>query len=118
MVSPELIQLVERLSTKTSVGEIDWKESIAENVFQVALSRNSVRLKREGSATRSPLYTIELVNDVGSIVETVTDAELDSDLHGIMDGPYFALMADMYAAARRRALGADRVLREVLRDLE
>ena len=52
------------------------------------------------------------------MVETFTDYDLDMEIYGRQDQEYYAVLRDIYEMARRRALGADKVLKEILRDLD
>jgi hypothetical protein len=121
MAHDDQVMLVNRLSEKTKLGEVEWKQSADENAYQVVLKKNSIKLGRAKPTTNSgnnPLYIIELIDSEGEVVETFTDYDLDMEIHGRQDQEYYAVLRDIYEMARRRALGADKVLKEILRDLD
>jgi len=63
---------------------------------------------------------ITIVNEVGSEIETFVDEDLSSewfDEIGVDEGPY-TIMKSMYEVARRRALGSEQAINDILRELD
>jgi hypothetical protein len=112
------IQLLERLAEKTQSGVLDWKKSADENALLVSFRKNAIRLRKTDSESTNPTYRVELLDGDGSVVEEFSDADLDQAEFGRIDAHYYEALRDMFELARRRAYGADKVLLEILKDLE
>lgn len=112
------IQLLERLVQKTNEGELEWKRSPEEGVFQVILRKNTLRLRRTEGGSGSEMFTLEMIDSSGEVADSFSDAELDEEAFGRVDQGYFRMMKNLYEFGRRQALGADKILNEILRDLQ
>jgi hypothetical protein len=66
----------------------------------------------------SEMYTIELVDSTGEVADSFNDADLDNEVYGQADQEYYRMMKGLYETSRRQAFGSDKVLNEILRDLE
>jgi len=110
-------KMVEKLAELTDAGAIDWKPSVNEGTFQVSFRDNTLRITTRDSRDGFDIV-IQLLNGNGELVETITDVELAADTPIDEPGGWFGLMSDLYENARRKALGADKVLDEIIADLD
>lgn len=111
--------LVQKLARLTSTSAIDWKPAVQPNTFQVSFRENTVRIStRGGSAIEDPDIEIQLLNGSGEVVERFTDVDLKNDEEVGAAERWFVLMKDLFAGARKTALGADRILNEIISDLD
>ncbi|MCP8939289.1 hypothetical protein NK718_12250 [Alsobacter sp. SYSU M60028] len=58
-------------------------------------------------------YTMQIINNEGVVVDSFTDDDIFEE-----NGSYYRLMEDIHELARRRAMGSDAVLDEVLKELD
>jgi hypothetical protein len=105
-------KLVERLIERTAQGEIDWVEGLDDG-FQVSFSDNTLRIEMLDSPN-SAMVRISLINSDGYIAESFDDEQLTA----ATSQGWFAKMRDLLYAAQRKARGADKILDDVLRELE
>lgn len=125
MQSEKYRQLVDRLVEKTDRRELDWKEGVYPDSFQVSFPSQSVvlsaRQMNESDAPRQPLealtieYVISIVNESGSTVDEFSQFDLDrgqSDKH-----KYWDILETLYKSVRRQALSAEKVLDDLLSEL-
>lgn len=107
-------RLVSKLLQLTPSGEIAWQHCPVGDGFQVSFKDNSVRIQVVETG-ESALYVIDLINDHGDVVETITGDELDED-DAFYEGN--VKLGNLYEQAKRFALGSDKVLNEILKDLD
>lgn len=108
--------LVERLLRKTRDGSLEWKTSVQEGRYQISFKDNAVRI-RAREDEENPMVFLELINDEGVVAETINDEELDSSIPRDKHF-WYKEMATLYGLARRSALGSDKILDEILNDLD
>src|SRR5690242_4228346 len=113
MATSKYVQVVNRLIDKTSKNELEWKETADGNGYQVAFPEYSLVLREEDVD-----YIIYIINSEGVVVDQFSDVDLDRDegLTGA-DLRYYPLMKDLFYSARRQALGVDRALDAILKEL-
>ena len=111
------MRLVRKLSELTDQDAIDWKQAVPEGLFQVSFRDNSVRIMLQ-SANAAPDIIIQLVNGDGEVVESFSDVNLQEASDDAQPGEWYNFLMSLYNAARRKALGADRVLNEIINDLD
>jgi hypothetical protein len=104
------------LVRRTRAGEIDWQESFPD-LFQVSFKDNSVQLQVQ-QVGGSIVYTASVLNGEGEVADRFTDEDLDNDEFGHTGQRWFKDMAELYALARRRARGADKVLDAILKEVD
>jgi hypothetical protein len=110
--------MVKKLSDLTDSGVIEWKPSVNEGTFQVSFRDNTLRITTRG-AQEQPDVVINLINHNGEIVESFNDIDLnDSDQPTGSTKSWYGIMRELFENARRKALGADRVLDEIIADLD
>lgn len=117
MSSEKMTTLVQRLSEKTKPGEIDWEETSEPNTFQVAFPDYVVKIRYEiyedkwGDSVGENFF-VTILNDKGRVIDQVDIGGLASILHE----PNI-ILKELYAGARRKALGADKALDDILSKL-
>ncbi len=117
MAYAKQMALVNKLIELTNVGAIQWKPSLADTMFQISLRDNTLRISLQKRANE-PDVEIQLLNGDGDLVESFSDVDLQADSDGFATGGWYSAMFDIYKAARRKALGADKVLDEIMADLD
>jgi hypothetical protein len=118
MASKQQTLLLNRLISKTNKGELEWRAGPTSESFQVALKRNSIRITQTTpELSEHALFTIDVIDSNGDIVDDFTDYDLDMMEFGEANAYYYQNMRDLFESARRRARGADKVLRDVLNEL-
>jgi hypothetical protein len=103
------------LKERTDVGDLPWSETEEGGVFQSSFSNYSVRILREQNPFEQDEIDIvlQIINDKGDVVEQVRDP----DLAQWFQKP-FIFMRDLYESARRRAMGVDDAIDEIMRSLQ
>ncbi|ULO25242.1 hypothetical protein [Methylocystis sp. SB2] len=120
MAYAKQMKLVNKLVELTNAGELEWKQSVKNDVFQLSLRDNTIMIKLNHDDFDIPDVEIDLINGDGQLVESFTDSNLraDNESPEEMRDKWYSLMSDLYESARRIALGADKVLNEILSDLD
>jgi hypothetical protein len=111
-------RLVRLLLKKTERGELDWREAVSANTFQVALTDKVLRIRTTPSRVTDEDvdFHIELVNSEGKIIDTFTDVELHQSEED-RDTRWYVQLRDLFDMARRTALGSEQILNELLSEL-
>lgn len=104
MSYPKIAALVRALITQTSSGELNWSQTEKTGTFQASFPRYSVRIYPKGND-----YVLQILNDLGDIVEEVTDPELGDVLNDA-----YTKMGELHDAARRNAMGVESALDDIL----
>jgi hypothetical protein len=112
-------KLATLLVSKSAKGELEWQPSVSEDSYQVSIKTNTIRLAEVPSRdpdSESPDYVISIINSEGREVDTFSDIDLNqTEQQGQKN--WFRQLRGLYVTARRTALGSDKVLGDVLRDL-
>jgi hypothetical protein len=117
MSNEKMVALLKKLDEKTGRGEIDWEETSDPNCYRVVFTDYIVRIRKVtvedswGNLVRD-YFTIEIVDDQGRIIDEAENKELEQ----FLENPY-EVFKELYVAARRKALGADKALDEILSKL-
>lgn len=111
-------KLIDLLIERTQLGRIEWKETLPD-IFQVSFKDNSVQLHmivddRDETIT----YAVSLLNSEGETVDRFNDQDLDLDEYGRSPAGWTTKLGLLFGMARRRARGADKVLDEILNEIE
>lgn len=112
-------RLATLLINKSQAGELDWQPSVVEGAYQVSIKTNTIRLAEVPSRdpdVESPDYVISLINREGREIDTFTDGDLNA-AEVLGQKTWFRKLRDLYVAARRSALGSEKFLSDILRDL-
>jgi hypothetical protein len=107
--------LLSRLVSKTNHNELDWRESPSADTFQTSFANYSVTISETEGRRGQIDYVVSLINSEGVVVDNISDTDLDS---GSGDTYFFQMLRGLYQAARRRALGVDNALDEILKELD
>lgn len=120
MAYKKQMDMVMKLVNLTNSGAIDWKPSVNKNMFQVSFRDNTLRIALKASRTSADSdIEIQLLNGSGELVESFTDVDLGSDAESQLSAlAWFQIMSELYKAAQRTALGAEKVLDEIIADLD
>lgn len=112
MSYPKIAKLVEVLLTQTakgSLGSLQWAPTENSDMFQASFPRYSIRLYPQSINSFDVDYVLQILNELGEIVEEVTDR----DLKDVLESPYEKLR-DLHESARRSAMGVESALDEIL----
>lgn len=109
MSYPKIAKLVDALLSQTESGALRWAQTEKSDMFQASFPRYSVRLYTAQGNTIEVDYVLQILNELGDIVEEVADPDLKS----VMETP-FAVMRRLHDAARRSAMGVETALDEIL----
>lgn len=115
-------RMVQLLLEKTERGELEWKSSPIDNVFQLSFQQYTLLLRQTVSEELPDTYDfrVTLLNEDGDVADVFTDGDLISEFDGAINErnmkPY-PVMTRLYEKARRRALGADHIIDKILTDL-
>lgn len=105
-------KIVDGLVSKTQNHELEWRETVDRQRFQVSFKNYSVIISKEiwkeGSGIR-----ISILNPEGTEIDSFDD----EDLHNEGLDKYSDVMSALYLNARRQALGVDAALDEILNEL-
>jgi hypothetical protein len=102
-------RLVMVLLAKSKHGQLDWRPTLSNEVFQVASKDNTVRI----SDDEADGYRISIFNSDGQLVESFGP---DSLAEGTPVG-WVKVFGELFDLARRTALGTDKVLDDLLKSL-
>jgi len=109
--------LVLRLYKATSEGKLEWKPSSRDEAFQVSFPSFTVVL----SVTNQDETAIEVKSDEGDTIDSFGDPQLtNAELIAAPPGDaisWFQAMAELYRMARRTALGVDKALDDILKEI-
>lgn len=103
-------RLINSLIAKTERGKLDWKpSSVGTEAFEVSFAGSGLRIREDPGRSGNDV-AVDLVNANGDIVETFTDEDLG-------DG-WYSIMYSLFEMARRVAMGSDKVLNDILLELD
>ena len=117
MPGSKLGALVRKLYLRTTGGKVVRESTTEEDEFQTDFPRYSVVVfrRRLYGAVGERVF-VRLVDSKGQIVEEIIrDLNLAESEH---DGSIITIMADLFAKARRSALGSDKAVDEILSYLD
>jgi len=113
-------RLVTLLSKRTIAGLLDWKETINPDTFQLSLANKTVRIRKTRSREEpNDDFQVELLNSEGQVVDAFTDDELmnsPDDPDG--EREWYNTLRALFDMVRRTALGSEKILSEVIKELE
>lgn len=115
MPNLKLAKIIVKLLERTKAGSVPWEETGKQEVFQAAFPGYTIQVfSRENENDPDVLdYVVRIVNEEGNVLEEVADPELSD----VMEKP-LETMKELYAVARRSALGVDEALNRILSSLE
>jgi hypothetical protein len=121
MTDAKIIELALVLHDRSSM--MPWEETANPQIFQSTLSNAVVRIKMGPSReTQGEVdYEIAIVNSNGMIIESFDDAALNRMVKNYSQYEEvrgYSVMAEIYQTAKRKALGVDKTLDDVLKELK
>lgn len=105
--------MLQTLVDKTAAGKVIWAETEQSGAFQTSFPNYSVRIFEAQNFENTTDFVLQITNADGDVVEEVRDPELTE----FFEKPY-VVMRDLHESARRRAMGVDDALDEILRSLK
>jgi hypothetical protein len=109
--SERLIELTRRLKAATDAGQLEWA-AVEDTTFLWTASHGAVGVRSRDGDGEEP-YELDVFGAERQKVETLT-SEWTADEQ---PAPWNEAVAHLYRAARRQALGVDRILEDLLREL-
>jgi hypothetical protein len=107
--------LIQRLHRRTADGTIAWEKAVDEAVFRATFGSTSVAILPEQTSDGWGGYrdstVLRIYNDEGVLIE-----EISSDNVG--QRALSEMMQSTYELARRQAMGVDKILDSLLKELE
>lgn len=122
MVISKYAVLIARLLSATRKGTINWEDTSEENVFQTSFPNHSLQITYrerfdEEQHENVVDYIIRIFNNKSKLVEEIDDISIYRDSPHISPPP-FQIMEELYKSVRRRVLGVDEALDEIISSLE
>jgi hypothetical protein len=111
MADDKLVKLVRGLNKQTLAGKIAWESTDRVGVFEVSYPNYSIRISVKEKETSEDIW-ITIINDLGDTVESFSDVTISSSLPNS-----YRVMSNIYAEARRIAMGVNAALDEILGDM-
>ena len=120
MAYEKLYQLVDRIIEKTNAGELTWKDTALEDVYEASLFEASIRIRRAGNFfDGQETYFIELLNGEGVSVENINDEGLNENSGNFgRTAEYYGKLKGVFEIAMRKSLGVEDLIDNVLADLK
>jgi hypothetical protein len=119
MAYEKMQKVVQMLSAKTAEGQVAWEQTDEEGVFQVAFPNYAARVLRRVTGQFSDsdeYYVLRIYNQNGSLIEEVVDQDLKDSFLTPPDA--YKIMKALYDGARRKAMGIEQALDQILATLE
>ena len=108
-MTPKWIQLCDKLISLTYDGKIDWTFSSSGDSILTTIGNQAIIIQRRASS-----FYIEILDDKAEAVDSFTD----DDLISLGYNGYYGQFDEMFDMLRRRNSGADKVIDEILQELE
>jgi len=120
MISEKLGDLVARLKQRTEEGRVGWEQTSARGRFQTTLNDHSLVITEQECEDDPEIteYCITIFNRDGDDIECFTDRDLAAIPEANAETTYRAMMKEIYAIARRKALGAEEAVEAILEVLD
>ena len=107
-----LVELCERLAAATLEGRVEW-EAEEETTFGTAFAAASLAIRSRDRDGEAP-YVFDISTPAGTQVETLISEWTETE----EPAAWNTALHDLYRAARRQALGVDRILDDLLAELQ
>ena len=120
MSHKKMAQLLNKLYSKTSNGELDWTVGDDGRSVKLKIADRMISLEDAGNDNDEPLELLTIFGRNGEVVERIDDEYFSGqDLLDISGhSSYWSLMASLREMAFRYATGADEALDEILNELD
>ena len=96
----KMIELADQVLRSTRAGKLNWQEGVRRNSYTVHFPDISLSIVEN----RDRLLTLELINDKGTVIETLSRHDLGDFGDSEDDG---AKLREIYDIARRQAVDVD-----------
>ncbi len=114
MISEKIENLLERLLERSRAGSVKWERTAEEGSFRAAFPKYSVSIESYEAEGSKATYQFELFNESGDLIESATDYFLDKPYY---DHRNRDLLEELFVLARRKALGVDEAIDDILQEL-
>lgn len=104
--------LAQRLVARQAKGRLDWKETETEGLFQVSFPDYSIRIQLQENPYGRDYAVVSIYNDEGTELDTFTSLALQDEWPDANEQ-----LVQLYQFARRAALGVDKAIDSLLREL-
>ena len=108
MVQDKLIAMIETLAEKSEAGALEWEAAAGSSSYQTNFPRYTVTIYEHGY--EDPDYSLTITNEQGETMETVR--------HSYSVAGTYQLLKTVYNVARRKVMGVDRAVDEILSSLQ
>lgn len=111
----KIVTLIERLSEKTTEGTVKWEESLfANSIYETQVGKHNIFVReRHEEEMSDPDYFLGFYNSAHEEIDSFSDR----DLRDVMSSSY-KIMRELYRAAKRQALGVNKMVDDVLNELD
>ena len=115
MEKNKLVKLIEQLSSKSMKGELDWEQTDKEGIFQLTLAKYTIRISVMPASENPDALDIFLAiyNEEGSLIERAVDYDMKNEFVNS-----YKIFKEIYDNARRKAMGVDKALDDILASLD
>jgi hypothetical protein len=112
----KIVDLIKRIRSATSDGDIAWHETERDGVFQASFSNYSTRISKGNSYHDEGVeqYFLSILNDDGDTIEKVGDEDGRDEKERAL---LYGVMKEIYDTARRQSMGVDKAIDEILREI-
>ena len=116
----QMVELAKRLLRLTLDGKISWDETDKENEFIYSATNNSISISVKNTADMIGRYTLTVLNWRGTMVENLRSGyvKLPNATSFLKEAEWNTVLSDLYAVARKSALQVEKVIGDLLNDLE
>ncbi|MBA5706809.1 hypothetical protein DT037_06925 [Pseudomonas fulva] len=111
MSTHKIAVILDKLIEKTAAGELGWQSTERRDVYQVSFPHYSIRMQRIDKDFEED-FVVQIINKDGNILESFNDTEVK-----IFYSNAFSRMKELHSAARRKAMGVEDALDELLKEL-
>lgn len=122
MSSPAVLEkyakLIDVLYERTLDGAIDWKYDEVLDDLSVVIGNIIVSIDEKKSSRETIAIFVTIRNRDGTIVDSFNDEDFPSPPESDSFHTYFQYMKDLRIVAMRRATGADKVIDELIKNIE
>lgn len=111
------ILLVKKIASLTEAGKLSWERmpSRAGLQLRVSIGDTTITLRSKDGYSNQPDIVLSVIDDTGAVVESFSDVDIQDD-EKFPDS--FDVMENMFNRAKRIALGTDKVISNLLTDLD
>ena len=117
MAEQRLLDLVASLKGLTDKNKVDWQETPEEGVFQAAFPEYTIKIRQANDPYHyDNAIVVQIYNANGAQIESASDRELEQlapNTQGLHE-----FMGDLFQAARRKALGTEKAVSDLLSYLQ